>query len=662
MTLARTISPDMVGAMLDERRNGTDAWVACVEADFGSRVGADANGEPDTLIAVAGVDVVVQVSLDRGRSWRTVPPAHTDFTQQKIPGLAVGQSTTHLTITLRVFFYRPTSRLVSIRTFVRLENGDVFDHTAANADLESVGPTGVTTRAFHGLTRLAGRIRPVPEAVTRFTGAAHGFREVPTTRSNFGPKVGTRVSIGGYRTESQLVNSTNFERQHPDLDPNHYRRAAMAFEAWVYFAQEPTGEHHTLFSYATNFGRGPGNLSQSNDGAQMWIDREGKLVFQSRNRAINTGGGSGSAPTYIENYGLATPRGTRWARRWRHVMMSYDGLACTLFIDGVARAVKRFSRDGVNVGPIIPTDGSFTLGNRTSNNPLGAVMTEARLWGRERNPQRLLGRRMTVAEAAYYQETQDLAACWPLTSGLNDISPAGVHLESRDGVQHVSATPHLFGLTPPRTRITPGDPPIRVPFWDVFMMSLATDSNTIRICTGASPVVFPTGQEYTPAGTLLSIGDPIRERGVVDPDQGMTFTLTGIDPQLRSVAMNALYADRPIRIYLVTLGEHGGITGMPWLAWEGKMDQLIPIIRSEGEGASARAVMTIGVKAVTYLRDFERPSAYRWNSASHRAVYPDDAGFDEVADVAERQELWPRQADLDQGAPGEDGPGDGPPP
>jgi len=652
--LVRDIDPKLIGSLI--KGDGKDTWIMAVEALFGSRIADDGTGQPDTLIQWDGVDVLIQTSIDDGRSWQTVAPAQIDFTQRKIPGLDVGRAVTNLKILVRAFLYRDTSRLVSIRTRVALENGDVFDETAANADLETPGPTGVRTLGSYGVVRQAGRVRVSPEHGIHFGGQASGVR-VNTAQhiawdGPLGEKSGTNLSRGGPRD----VRGHYFEEQRTvgKIDPGRFARAAFAWEAWVYFAEAPTAAKHILFHYATTFGEVIGDVNrQKVSGCELSITNTGRLRFDANEYRM----GGGTSGVSVHGRRIQTAKFDLqgfWVGQWHHVCMSYDGQAVTLHVDGSLHSQSQYgptnySKEDPPKGIVIPTDGDFTIGNHGQTGgyakPLGATLTEVRLWDRSQDPQRLMGRRLSALEAEELHDRDGLVACWPMTYNGDDITPNAYHLDLRNGPWPRTIPATLYGIVPPRTRTTSSDPPRSSAYWDLHMMDLSVDTNAVRLCTGNSPITID-GNTYAAAGGLLSVGDTIRERGTVDPDAAMTFTLTGLDPQFKAIAMRADYYDRPIRLYLVTLGEHGQMLGDPYMAWEGRMDQMVPLLRTEGSGTNARNVLTIGVRAESNMRDFARPSPYRWNAASHRAVYPDDAGFDEVADVAERQELWPRQADL----------------
>ncbi len=647
MSYSRAFSPDLIAALLDA--DGEDKWTICVEAEFGSRIADDGSGGADTSIVLNGTDILLLASIDGGQTWRTVPPAYTGFSSAKIPGLEVGQSVTNTQVILRALFHRPTSRLISVSTTANLENGDSFLGAATWATLDGSG-SGPTTITAHGVKVAGTSVRPAGEAGAGFAGGDDQliFRRSPA--ASLGPKVETNVSRGttaGLRAPSgDSADSYYFEAQDPfETDPSNPRfaAAACAWEAWIYAEDEPSQEEH-LCSWWTIRGRFEGvDGVQHGPSAGLFLTSQGTLRFGPPVPSeVNVPVGPAESPPMT------------WAGRWRHVCFSYDGLGMKLYVDGTVVAVASLRIEPVThhspqtiYGYVLETDGDFRIGNDGRGRAATSfVITESRLWGRSINPQRLMRRRLSVAEAAMLHANDNLHACWPLIDNGNDIAPDGLHLAPENS-GFASKAQSFSGLIPPRTRVTPGDPPRRVGYWDINMMDISVDSNLIRLCSGASKVTFPDGREFTAAGNLLNIGGSVRERSQVDPDQGLSFELTGLDPQLRSIAMNAAYLNRPIRLYLATQNEGGGFVGDPVLLWEGRMDQMVPTIRTEGEGDKQTPVLTIGLKAETLFGDFARPSAYRWNKDGHRAVFPDDAGMDEVAVVAERQELWPRQANLD---------------
>ncbi len=637
MSIERAITPDVVASLL--RGDGLDTARLAVECEFGSTIAEHPTqaGQPDTLLEWDGTDVAVQISLDGGRTFRNVIQrvSVAGARETRIPGLDVGAALTNKTVRARVFFLNPDARLRSIRAKAVLESGEVFDRTLTPADFDSDTAVGVVTAAADSV------LKPLRQRTLGFFGHEHArFAHISPTES--GPKHQTQVSRGRWdrHTTGRFV-----EISDPESD-EAFALSAMGFDGWVY-SPIAIARERTICAWRTSWDfrhiDDDPPETQTNFGSRFYITDDGRLAFEFGNYVTFLGT---HIFDQIDREVVFSHPDVPWLGRWVHVAFGFDGVAMHLFIDGHLASSRAIPEGRA----VIPTDGDFYIGNDPGlSYPLEGMLLHARLWHIDisRRIHKVFPRRMTTEQAAALHADGDLAAFWPLETGGDDLGPQGLTLDLREGVKSNSLRLYVGGrIPPPRYQ---RDRAVRpVPYWDVELLDISTDSNVERFVTGHSDVTFSDGRVFVATGDLLQVSDQIRETGQVDPNVGMTFTLTGLDPQWRSIAMNAIYQDRPIRLYPIYEDRDGVlIDDNPAPMWEGRMDQLVPLIRKQGDSA----ILTIALKAETHLRDFDRPSSYRWNKASHRALFPDDAGFDEVAEVAERQLLWPTVKQIEDAGP-----------
>jgi hypothetical protein len=127
-------------------------------------------------------------------------------------------------------------------------------------------------------------------------------------------------------------------------------------------------------------------------------------------------------------------------------------------------------------------------------------------------------------------------------------------------------------------------------------------------------------QKYIAQGSFLSFtGINTTDKISVNTIQ---LTFTGATSFYTVGILNDAYLHRPIRIYKLFLEQNQNITNYitPFLIYEGIMTGG----NIEEDGNSS--VVTINTN--NHFYDFERRNGRRTNSASHRRIFPNDAGMD----------------------------------
>lgn len=158
-------------------------------------------------------------------------------------------------------------------------------------------------------------------------------------------------------------------------------------------------------------------------------------------------------------------------------------------------------------------------------------------------------------------------------------------------------------------------------------IDLAFDSGAVRLWNGYGDLSIGTNR-YTGAGTLLNIS-AIEETAEIQAN-GVTMTLSGIDPSLISVALAENYQNRSAKIYIGTIAADDSIS--TYQIFAGRLD--VMSIEESFETA------TISVTAENRLIDLERPRTRRYTSEDQKSLYSGDLGLDYVNDLQDKTLEW----------------------
>ena len=114
---------------------------------------------------------------------------------------------------------------------------------------------------------------------------------------------------------------------------------------------------------------------------------------------------------------------------------------------------------------------------------------------------------------------------------------------------------------------------------------------------------------------------------------GCALTLSGIPSEYISLAMSDEYQGRNATIYTALLDEDHQIIADPIITFKGRMDTMRIAM-----GQTA----TIELSIESMLTDWERPRVRRYNHEDQISEYPNDKGFEFVAQMAEKELVWGR--------------------
>lgn len=162
----------------------------------------------------------------------------------------------------------------------------------------------------------------------------------------------------------------------------------------------------------------------------------------------------------------------------------------------------------------------------------------------------------------------------------------------------------------------------------VLMADLDFESGHFRVHTGAGTLYF-LGNPFIGIGDIGKVSE-LEETAQVQ-SSGLSLALSGIDPDLLSVALGENYQGRDVVLYLGLLDAGLQLIQDPVTLWRGRMDTMNIVL---GETA------TITVTAKNPLADWDRPRVRRYNNEDQQAKYPGDLGLEFVEKSINKEILW----------------------
>lgn len=158
-------------------------------------------------------------------------------------------------------------------------------------------------------------------------------------------------------------------------------------------------------------------------------------------------------------------------------------------------------------------------------------------------------------------------------------------------------------------------------------VELLLDTDPVRLWNGYGDLSIGI-HRYTGAGNLLAIS-AIEETADIQAN-GVTITLSGIDPSLISVALSENYQNREAKIYIGTLADD--FTPSSYQLFGGRLDTM--------DIEEAMETATISVTAENRLIDLERPRVRRFTSEDQKSLFTGDLGLDYVNDLQDKTLEW----------------------
>jgi hypothetical protein len=168
--------------------------------------------------------------------------------------------------------------------------------------------------------------------------------------------------------------------------------------------------------------------------------------------------------------------------------------------------------------------------------------------------------------------------------------------------------------------------------YTIFLfVELQFGSGTVRFCTAGHDLSW-NGFNWLGVGKIGAV-ESINEDASLQANV-YRLSLSGLDADIIEIAMQEDYHGRPARIWmpLVDLAT-GAIIADPLLLVKAKMDSM-----ELTHGATASVALNIESE----LAAWDRPKVRRYTDADQKAEYPNDRGFEFVAQSATRTFTWGR--------------------
>lgn len=165
----------------------------------------------------------------------------------------------------------------------------------------------------------------------------------------------------------------------------------------------------------------------------------------------------------------------------------------------------------------------------------------------------------------------------------------------------------------------------------VIFCEMEFPSGTVRIWTGAGAITWDSNT-WDGSEDLVSFS-PMPE--VTDgSSQGVTISVSGVDSDLLSDAINDDFQGSAVRIWLGCLDSSGAVVGDPFQFFGGSMDK--GMVRDDGSSA------VIEIQVESRLIDQIRPIQWRYTHEDQKKLYTGvtDKGLEFVPKIQDVEIVW----------------------
>lgn len=163
----------------------------------------------------------------------------------------------------------------------------------------------------------------------------------------------------------------------------------------------------------------------------------------------------------------------------------------------------------------------------------------------------------------------------------------------------------------------------------VVFVEAAFDSGNLNLWSGYGSLTY-NSVTYVGAGNLLNIS-AIQENVELRAN-GAQITLSGVLSPLLDKALDEDYQGRELVIKLGAMDSNNSVISSPVIIFSGFMDTMV--IADSGD----QAVIQVSVE--NRLIEFERTRVRRYTDNDQRIEYPNDDGFEYVAEIQEKNIVW----------------------
>jgi len=164
----------------------------------------------------------------------------------------------------------------------------------------------------------------------------------------------------------------------------------------------------------------------------------------------------------------------------------------------------------------------------------------------------------------------------------------------------------------------------------LLFVELDFASGFLRLTTAGHNVTW-NGYTWTGVGVLGSV-EAIAEDVALQAN-GIRLTLSGVDPEVISIALQQAYQGRAAKIWIAFVNDAGAIIADPLQIFGGRMDNM-----TVTDGQTASVVLNLESE----LAAWNRPRVRRFTDTDQQAEYPGDRGMEFVTEAAQRVVKWGR--------------------
>lgn len=160
------------------------------------------------------------------------------------------------------------------------------------------------------------------------------------------------------------------------------------------------------------------------------------------------------------------------------------------------------------------------------------------------------------------------------------------------------------------------------------LVEIGFASGTQYLC-GLDHAVPWNGNSYSAALGLMQI-EPVKEKG--SSYEGLKVTIAGVTSGSLALALTEKMQGRTITLRLAAL-DAGNALQVDANCWSGLLDT--PVITDGPDGA------TVTLQAEHRMATWDRPRVKRYTDATLQKDYPGDLGLQYVAEMENKQIVWP---------------------
>lgn len=165
------------------------------------------------------------------------------------------------------------------------------------------------------------------------------------------------------------------------------------------------------------------------------------------------------------------------------------------------------------------------------------------------------------------------------------------------------------------------------------LVELQLDSATIYATDSYRTIVYG-GNTYTALGHMLGFSGLVESAEVRVAD--LSLQLSGVDQTMVALVLENDYLDRRLLIYQFFLDTSDAVVASPVLIHDGRIAEAS--VAEDGEGGNS----SVTLKSRDSFADFERMNGRHTNPNEQRYLFPNDASFDLLPQLAgqNRQLVW----------------------